>query len=331
MFFKCLSFVYRVIITARNTAYNRGWLAARRAPLPVISIGNITAGGTGKTPLVIWLCNHFARNGVVTAVLSRGYKGTDTDADEPTLIRRDCPNTSVFINKDRYKGAIEAAKTIHNGVLILDDGFQHRRIKRDLNIITIDATCPFGYDRMLPAGLLREPLTEIKRAKVAIVTRCDIVTEDQINFVTWRLIRYNPSMLIVRAGHKYNGITMLDGSKLTMKALIGKKCFVFCGIGNPNAFLECLWNNNVSFTDYEIFEDHHNYGPADVNYILTKAKDCDIILTTEKDFVKLQDVTDPQFRKKCGCTEFEIEFYDNQQQLLSLINKIPGKAMPSNN
>ncbi len=326
LIFKCLSSVYRVIIKARNAAYDRGWLAVMRAPLAVISIGNITAGGTGKTPLVIWLCNHFAAKGLSTAVLSRGYKGSGDEADEPTLIRNNCPQTSVIINKDRCKGADEAAQTLSGGVLILDDGFQHRRMGRDLDIITIDATCPFGYDRMLPAGLLREPLTEIKRARAAVITRCDIVTEEQINFVMWRLIRYNPDMLIVRAGHKYNGITMLDGVKLAMKAIVGKKCFVFCGIGNPNAFLECLWNNNVSFTDYEIFEDHHNYTAADVNYILTKAKDCDIILTTEKDFVKLQDVTDPQFRTKCGCTEFEIEFYDNKQQFVNLVNKIADAA-----
>jgi tetraacyldisaccharide 4'-kinase len=284
----------------------------------------MTAGGTGKTPLVIWLCNFLASQGVSSAVLSRGYKGSGGDADEPALIRRSCPAARVVINPDRYKGALEAFKDMPKGVFILDDGFQHRRIRRNLDIITIDATCPFGYDRVLPAGLLREPPAEIKRAKAAVITRCDIVTEEQINFIRWRLIRYNPNIVIVRAGHKYNGITMLDGAELEMKAIVGKKCFVFCGIGNPNAFLECLWNNNVSFTDYEIFEDHHNYTAADVNNILTKAADCDIILTTEKDFVKIQDMDNPQFRAKCGCTKFEIEFYDNRQQLANLINNAAG-------
>lgn len=320
LIFRILAVIYGLIITVRNLAYRNGVLPVKKAELPVISVGNITAGGTGKTPIVIWLCQMFAAKNLKTAVLSRGYKGDGQSADEPELIRKSCPESQVIINSDRFAGSVEACKKLGNeGVLILDDGFQHRRLGRELDILTVDATCPFGYERILPAGLLRESLSGIKRAKIAIITRCDIATEEQINFVTWRLIRINPDIAIYKVGHRYSGIEMLDGKNIEMPDLSGKKCFVFCGIGNPHAFLECLFNCNVSVVDYKIYADHHNYTVSDAEYLLTKASDCDIMLTTEKDFVKLKGLDCPELFTKCGCTKLEIDLYGKSEELSELI------------
>jgi tetraacyldisaccharide 4'-kinase len=319
---RALAIIYTIVIVVRNLAYDRGIFRVKKASLPVISVGNITAGGTGKTPVVIWLCRMLARRGIKTAVLSRGYKGVGDNADEPALIGKSCPGCEIVINANRYAASIEAAgKLPANGVLLLDDGFQHRRLCRDLDILTVDATCPFGYGRLLPAGMLREPMSSLKRAGLAIITRCDIATEQQVNFALWRLVRINPELAIYKCGHKYSGIEMLNGESIPIDALAGKKCFMFCGIGNPEAFLECLISYNINVGGYEIYEDHHNYTRRDVDYLLTKAADCDIILTTEKDFVKLEGLGSPEFVKKCGATKLEIDFYDKEDELAALITE----------
>lgn len=326
---KGFSVVYRLVIAIRNSAYDKKLAASLRAPLPVISIGNITAGGTGKTPLVIWLCNHLAAKGIHCAVLSRGYKGKSGDADEPALIRKSCPECEVLIGSKRYENALQASQNPKTKALILDDGFQHRRLARDLNILTIDASCPFGYERLLPAGLLREPLSQIKRADAAVITRCDIASKDQIRYIIWKLCRYNPEIIITKAAHKYSGITMLDGNALKISEIVGKKCFVFCGIGNPEAFFACLKQHNINIHASHIFPDHHNYTSQDVNYILTKAQDCDIILATEKDLVKLSKMGNEDFASKCGSTDFEISFLEGLPQLIELIdNKLQNRDKP---
>ena len=326
LLFRAMAMVYWCAITARNAAYNRGLLSTRKPPIAAISIGNITAGGTGKTPIVIWLCNLLAGKGFNPAVLTRGYKGSNNIADEPALIAKNCPNCEVVINSDRFAGAIEIAPKLGtSGVLILDDGFQHRRLSRDLDILTIDATCPFGFDRMLPAGLLREPISGIKRAKAAIITRCDLATEEQVNFAQWRLMRISPEIQIFKAAHKYHGIEMLGGKVLSMPEVAGKKCFAFCGIGNPYAFIECLINEGVSLFDYKIYQDHHNYTKKDIDEILELSTSCELIITTEKDFVKLQGFNNPLLIEKCGCTKLEIKFLTDIKPLEDIILKTIDK------
>ena len=165
-FLKILSFIYVIIIVIRTFLYSAGWLKIHRVNVPVISVGNITTGGTGKTPFVIWVYRHIVENSkikkrnILCGILTRGYK----TADEPKLLEQSCPEAKIIVNPDRIAGAKEAITKYSPNIFILDDGFQHRRIGRDLDIVTIDATCPFGYGRMLPAGLLREPVSSLKRA-----------------------------------------------------------------------------------------------------------------------------------------------------------------------
>ncbi|MBU1260970.1 MAG: tetraacyldisaccharide 4'-kinase, partial [Planctomycetes bacterium] len=167
-----VSLFYRFAVALRNILYNKSILKTVKVPAAVISIGNITTGGTGKTPLVAWLCNYFATKNIKTAVLTRGYRVKNSAfADEPAMLAKAAPQAKVIVNPDRIAGAEKAISQHNAKLLIMDDGFQHRKLARDVNIVAIDATEPFGYEKLLPAGLLREPLGSLKRADAVVITR----------------------------------------------------------------------------------------------------------------------------------------------------------------
>ncbi|MBA7659846.1 Tetraacyldisaccharide 4'-kinase [subsurface metagenome] len=180
-FLEAAAKLYAAIIALRNLAYSKGWLKVHTAGAAVISVGNITVGGTGKTPLTIWLCNLLREKNVDCAVLTRGYKTTQNYYDEPAVLAEACPHAKVIINPDRVAAARQAINKFGVNVLIMDDGFQHRRLARDLDIVTIDAMRPLGYDKMLPAGLLREPVAALKRADAVRVLLPDATRSAKMN------------------------------------------------------------------------------------------------------------------------------------------------------
>ena len=164
--------VYGFGLNLRNGRYDRPG-SQTLLPIPVISIGNITVGGTGKTPLVIDLVKRLEKMGFSPAVVSRGYKSVRGEPnDEELLIRQSCPSAICVSNPDRVVAANIAHRQFGADIIVLDDGFQHRRLARTIDVLLIDATCPFGYNHLLPRGLLREPLTELKRATLFVLTRC---------------------------------------------------------------------------------------------------------------------------------------------------------------
>jgi len=197
-----LSWPYGAVVRMRNGLYSQEWLTAHTAEVPVISVGNLTAGGTGKTPLVAWLANYLRSKSLRVAVLTRGYKARETvdtarpATDEPAELAAMCPEVPVVIDPDRVAGATKAVRNHGAQVLLLDDGFQHRRLARDLDILTIDATLPFGYDRLLPAGLLREPVAGLARAHAAVLTRCDQATDDERLRIEERLRHINDKLVV---------------------------------------------------------------------------------------------------------------------------------------
>ena len=183
-----LSWPYSLVVRLRNGLYSSGVLRRHRVNAVVICVGNLTTGGTGKTPLVVWLCKRLQSKGLRVAVLTRGYRATNQKSeignqeysDEPAVLTARCPDVSVVVNPVRVAGARQAIGEHDAEVLILDDGFQHRRLARDIDIVTIDATSPFGYGRLLPAGLLREPVAGLRRAHAAVITRCDQISEERL-------------------------------------------------------------------------------------------------------------------------------------------------------
>jgi len=298
--FAVLSVVYGAVIGLRNFFYSAGVFKSQKVQAFVISIGNITAGGTGKTPLVIWLCNFLKQKGIRAAVLTRGYKTEDrrqrtedrVQIDEPAEIAEGCSDVPVIINADRFGGAREAIEKHNAKVLILDDGFQHRRLFRNLDIVAIDATVPFGFGKLLPAGLLREPVASIKRANTVVITRSDLVGESELEEIEETISRINPNILIVKTIHKPSFLGTVQNEQLPAGFVIGKNVFAFCGIGNPESFITTLKNAGAIVSGYEIFDDHYKYADVDIRQISEKAKEmgAGLLITTKKDWTKIQNL-----------------------------------------
>lgn len=280
---------YGAVVYLRNRLYDTASLKEHKANAPVISVGNITAGGTGKTPLVAWIAKQLSAK-YSCAIITRGYKAAESGSEEANMLAGACENVPVIINPDRVAGADEAVRFHGAQVLILDDAFQHRKLARDIDIVTIDATCPFGYNRILPAGLLREPVSSLKRADIAIITRSDQVREYKIADIEKQLLKTNPKLLIGRAVHKPVELHDAHGKDLQMNYLNEKKVFAFCGIGNPEAFFQTLRDLGVELVGRKAFDDHHHYSEQDIKDVCYQAQQAgaELMATTEKDWAKLE-------------------------------------------
>jgi len=281
---------YSIVIWLRNFLYSRSWLKIYRANAVVISIGNITVGGTGKTPLVNWLCGLLRKKDISCAILTRGYKAKKGKfSDEPAIFAVSCPDAKVIVNPDRVAGATEAVEKFGAKAMIMDDGFQHRRLARDVDIVTIDGTQPFGYGKMLPAGLLREPVVALKRADAAIITRCDQISDTELTQLEEKLQQVNPEMIIVRSVHAPISAKSMSGEEISIDELKGKNIFAFCGIGNPDAFVNTLEKLGANPVGSKIYNDHHRYTDNDIADIYEEARrsQADLILTTQKDQTKI--------------------------------------------
>jgi tetraacyldisaccharide 4'-kinase len=313
-----VSLLYAAAISLRNFLYSAGLLKSYKANVPVISIGNITTGGTGKTPLVIWLAKLITPNHKC-AVITRGYKSTKASTDEPALIAQNCPGISVIVNPNRLAAARQAVNKYQSQVLIADDAFQHRRLEADLNIVTIDATEPFGYGKLLPAGLLREPLSCLARADAIVLTRCDQVQIDQLDCIEKKIKSYNPNLAIARSIHLPTCAESFNEQSITIEQLKTKKIFAFCGIGNPNAFLQTIKKLELNLVGSRIFNDHHQYTTACLGQICNQAQNlkADIILTTQKDQTKIPADFKPSI--PLAWLKIEIKFLSGHDILKRLI------------
>ena len=323
---------YAAIIALRNLAYSKGWLKVHTAGAAVISVGNITVGGTGKTPLTIWLCNLLREKNVDCAVLTRGYKTTQNYYDEPAVLAEACPHAKVIINPDRVAAARQAINKFGVNALIMDDGFQHRRLARDLDIVTIDAMRPLGYGKMLPAGLLREPVAALKRADAVVITRCDQVGEDELAEIEKKLRLLNPNMTIARSIHKPVCAKPIDGSQISIDELKDKRILAFCGIGNPDAFFNTVNGLGCDIVSSKIYDDHHQYTDDCLAGIYEQAGHlkADLILTTQKDWAKITQLAPVKKDIPLAYLAIELKFISGEDKITRLIEdalagKITGK------
>ena len=327
---------YGIAVGVRNFLYSRGWLKAHRIDAAVISIGNITAGGTGKTPLVIWLCKTIISDfksqigDRKCAILTRGYKaakdaGPETRhySDEVAIFAQSCPEAKVIVNPDRVAGAAEAIAKFGANVLIMDDGFQHRRLARDLDIVAVDATEPFGYGKLLPAGLLREPPASLKRADAVVITRCDQVQKAEVDAIEKRLLAANPNIVVARSIHRPVCARSADNQEVSLGELKGRKVFAFCGIGNPDAFLSSIGNLGAELAGSKVYDDHYHYTQQSLADIRAQAEasEADIILTTQKDWTKVSGWARSDDGLPLAYLAIEIKFLAGQDRLTSLIEK----------
>jgi tetraacyldisaccharide 4'-kinase len=267
--------------------YRSGLKKRDRAEIPVICVGNITTGGTGKTPMVCWVVDCLRQAGRNPAILTRGYKSREGKSEEAELLRSLC-GVEVIVNPDRVKGAHEAVQTGAD-VIVMDDGFQHLRLARDLDIVLIDATAPFGGRACLPAGRLREPLSGLRRARILVITRSDQVGESEIDEITRRLSTAAPDAMTALAMHEPVRLVGPDGEGLPPSSLEGRKAFLFCGLGNPEAFFRTAGSLGADIVGSTSLPDHAHYTPPVVESLNESAKQvgAQIVLTTSKDAVKI--------------------------------------------
>jgi tetraacyldisaccharide 4'-kinase len=289
-----LSLPYGAAVRLRNLAFDRGWLRVKRAPVPVVSVGNLTAGGTGKTPCVEYVARFYRNLGLRVAILSRGYGAAAGRNDEALLLEENLPDVPHLQGPDRAALAVAAVEELESEVLILDDGFQHRRLARDLDLVLIDATAPWGYDHLLPRGLLREPPSALRRAGVALLTRRDQIDATERERLRRRVARIAPAVPLVEATHRPVELVNAEKAVEPVERLRGKSVAAFCGIGNPEAFRRTLTDLGAALADFRTYPDHHAYTRQDVDDLRTWAASVprtETVITTQKDLVKLRIVT----------------------------------------
>ena len=330
-----LSWFYTASVQLRNILYTRGVFKARRLPCRVISVGNIVVGGTGKTPAVIVIAEHLQREGMRVAILLRGYKRRVREkvtivsdgekvcaspiesGDEADMMAKHLSGVPIIVGKCRYLTGQVALERFKVDVLLLDDGFQHRQLARDVDILTIPATHPFGSPKkLLPAGTLREPPTALRRADLILLTHADTPNISAHAKKVVKGLAPNAPVLesIYRPTHLYPLAISSQQSAISMKPslpteteirdpkaiptdikeLKGKRVIAVCGIGNPDAFVATLMRCSVASVELLAFPDHHVYTEADKQRIDTafQAAAADLIVTTQKDEQKLARFVD---------------------------------------
>lgn len=290
---KLLSIGYGIGAGLRSIGFGLGFPRVQEVSIPVISLGNITAGGTGKTPFAAFVAQWYRAYGLRVAFISRGY-GADPGAvnDEALVLQQLCPDVPHLQNPDRVASARIAQEELESQLLILDDGFQHRRLARDLDIVLIDATNPWGYGALLPRGLLREPLSALRRADLIVITRVNDVTPEQVRDIRQRLQRIRGTPECVEISFPARRLMNASGQTTDWTAIAGKSVAAFCGVGNPTGFRNVLTRHGLTISDekFRTFPDHHRYTREDVDGLLDWADrlGAQVVLTTQKDLVKLE-------------------------------------------
>lgn len=293
----------------------------KRLPCRVISVGNITTGGTGKTPATIALAEEARRRGMRPVILTRGYRGsapgpcfvsrgqrpllTQMQAgDEPVLMAEKLNGVEIVKGADRHASGIFAIselglQCLRKGaqpepLFLLDDGFQHWRLHRDRDVVLIDALDPFSGGRLLPLGRLREPLSALGRADVIAITRCDAASPQESVISTIR--QYNPHAPVFRAWHRVSAVRSPDGTRLGPARLAGMKVFGVCGLGNPAGFQETIRSLHAELTGLRSYRDHYPYRQPDIASAAREAAalGADAIVTTEKDYVRMAGLDLPE-------------------------------------
>jgi tetraacyldisaccharide 4'-kinase len=286
-----LSVLYGAIVRTRLSMYQKGWFKQKRLKATVISVGNLTVGGTGKTPMVIWLAEHFLAEGKRVAILSRGYRGEQGTSDEIEVMKFRLQGRVAFgVGGGRYEQGrrLESERPID--VFLLDDGFQHLQLARDLNILLLDASRALHGELLLPAGRLREPLSGMSRANLIVFTRTETMPG------TREAIEKLSQLPVFAATTRLLGFRRSGGDiRLQSKNEIGSgPFFAFCALGNPEAFLRDLRNWGLAICGQKIFPDHHRYSARDISTIKQAGEQAgaNAFVTTEKD---AQNFSAPDF------------------------------------
>ena len=297
---------YRGALAARETCYAAGICSTRRLPVPVISIGNLTLGGSGKTPLTALVAAALDELGTSPAILSRGYgrrtRGVRVVADragvrlsaseagdEPRLLAEQLPGIPVVVGESRYEAGLVAVERCGAHALVLDDGFQHRTLAKDLEILAVQGTAPWGNGRLFPRGVLREPMSALRRVNVAVVTNPahGAVAEH----IGERLREHGSPAVVLTGTYQPHALHSPDGTAHSPEILSGRRVVAFAGLASPEGFVTTLSRLGATVAELVEFPDHHPYSEADLDRIRASARraGAEWVVTTEKDWMRLRE------------------------------------------
>ncbi len=323
-----LGWLYGKIINKRNSLYKKGSLKSRSLGVPTISVGNITVGGTGKTPLVAYIVNVLAEKGETVCVISRGYKRENENervlvsnrqeilvdarkgGDEPLeLAKQLLGKAYVIADANRVEAGMWAKKEFGITAFVLDDAFQHQKVKRDLDIVTIDATNPFGNGKTLPAGILREPLENLERADLFVITRSNLI--DDLTDLRTQIREHAKTQPILISHNETAKLVQINGL-IESELSEHQTYFAFCALGNPNNFFDQLVREKYEIVGIKQFPDHYSYTKDDIQTLENSAKEsgAKAFITTAKDAVKLTNI---DFSIPCCVSETKLVFNDEKK------------------
>lgn len=314
-----LSLSYGGLVKLRSAAYQRGIIKPKKLSCKVISIGNITVGGTGKTPMTIYMAELLQRLGYDVVVISRGYKGElekiggivsngkkvlmgpEKAGDEPFMLAGRLKNIPVIVGKNRFEAGMQAVKKFNPDVIVLDDAFQHLKLKRDIDLVLLDSNSPFGNLNLLPRGILREPLSVLLRADALIMTRSGRASEAEMEKSLFGLKEFIQSSPFFKTSHAPYAYIVKKGKHIPFESismssflydfnfLKDRRVFAFAGIARNDDFLHTVKKFKCDITDFLRFEDHHKYSDNDLNRIfsLAEKENVEFLITTEKDYARI--------------------------------------------
>lgn len=319
IFLSLLELVYICLLKLHKLLYRCNIIKSHSLNCKVVSVGNISAGGTGKTPVVERLSKIYSDRGKKVVILSRGYGSgqegplivsdeeenkisVENAGDEVYMLARHLDGIPIVIGKDRYQAGQLAEKKFNPDIIILDDGFQHWKLNRDIDIVTVDAMNPFGCDHLIPRGFLREPLSAFQRADIIVLSKTDHVSQKDVKKIKNRLRLFNKQADILTSRHEplyIKSLTSYEDKVLSADKLKGKKVLALCGIGNPESFVEGLKKLDAKVIDSITYPDHYKYQEEDLMEIAVQAQlsNVDWVVTTEKDAVKFSKEMVDRFQK----------------------------------
>lgn len=329
-FLLILSFVYRGLVGIRNFFYQRGILPVKTVGKPVISVGNITWGGVGKTPFVIFLLKYLRSHDLKPAVLTRGYMkkklGQLDASDEVAMMRQMVPDLVIGVGANRWQSSQKILAVHPIDAFILDDGFQHCGIQRQLDIVLIDSTNPFGNGQLIPRGILREPLSALKRAQIIVLTKSN-ENLSVLQELEERLRRINPDCVVAWAAHVPQELVQLNMvGPVTCDVLRGQRVISLCSIGDPKSFAASLAALGIEVKKDFVFLDHYSYTEKDIHMLIAQAQNLGIkdFVTTAKDAVKLEPFKELFGERRCWILKIKIELKKGQEKIFERIDHLLG-------
>lgn len=328
-----LTFIYLKLL-----ALDRRFTKRKKLPAFTISIGNLSVGGTGKTPFTVYLTeilSDLLPNFRIT-ILSRGYGGTKSSegmivleitdpiecGDEPLLLKNRLSYYSdVWIGRNRYQSYIKYSKPEDRRIVLLDDGFQHHALERDLDIVLIDSSRLLENELLIPIGRLREPVSALERAQAVVFTKYDSKYEPGVKGVIDKIISVNKEITIFKSTIEYKGLRTISGGLLPLEKIKSSRIFGFCGLGNPEVFKQALLSFNPSVLKFHKYQDHHIYTEEEIEILLKKNPDFDYYICTEKDFIKIKHLhLKPATQSKLVFLEMELKVLE-EKEFLNFIKK----------